>query len=74
MLQFALAGLLGGAIGNFIDRMLIGSVTDFFDVHYGRWSWPTFNVADSFISIGVVVLLLHSLLGSDVAPAERKPD
>jgi len=72
LLQFALAGILGGAIGNFIDRMLIGSVTDFLDVHYGEWAWPTFNVADSFITIGMVVLLLHSLLSSNVEPAERK--
>jgi len=65
LLQFALAGILGGAIGNFLDRLLIGSVTDFLDVHYAGWTWPTFNVADSFISIGMVILLAHSFFSKD---------
>jgi signal peptidase II len=62
LLLFAVAGVLGGAIGNFIDRVLIGEVTDFLDFYVGSYHWPSFNVADSFISIGVVVLLVHSLL------------
>ena len=70
VLQFALAGILGGAVGNFIDRILIGSVTDFLDVHWHEWTFPTFNVADSFITIGMAVLLLHSLLES--TPDESK--
>lgn len=72
LLQFALAGILGGAVGNFIDRIALGSVTDFFDVHYGGWTWPTFNVADSFISVGMVVLLLYSFFNSDNVRAEHE--
>jgi signal peptidase II len=62
LLQFALAGVLGGALGNLIDRVMIGSVTDFVLFHYRGYHWPAFNVADSFISIGVAILLLHSIL------------
>ena len=61
VLQFALAGILGGAIGNLIDRAWFGCVTDFLEVYWGRYHWPAFNVADSFISIGVVILFAHSL-------------
>jgi signal peptidase II len=64
-LLFALAGVLGGALGNLIDRIVFGSVTDFLDFHWHGYYWPAFNIADSFISIGVVILLLHSLFGSD---------
>jgi signal peptidase II len=62
LLLAALGAILGGALGNLTDRMRMGTVVDFLDVHYRGWYWPTFNVADSFISTGVVVLLLHSLL------------
>lgn len=61
VLLFAVAGVLGGAIGNFIDRATIGEVTDFLDVYWGSYHWPSFNVADSFISVGVAVLIAHSL-------------
>jgi signal peptidase II len=61
LLQFALAGVLGGALGNLIDRVSAGSVTDFLLLHYRGYHWPAFNVADSFISVGVALLLLHSL-------------
>lgn len=57
--------VLGGAVGNLIDRVAYGSVIDFLDVYYGDWHWPAFNVADSFISIGVGLLLLHSLFVRD---------
>jgi len=50
--------LLGGAIGNFIDRFPDGRVTDFLDVGLGALRWPTFNIADSFILIGVAILVL----------------
>jgi signal peptidase II len=53
--------VLGGAVGNLIDRLLYGSVIDFVDVYYGDWHWPAFNVADSFISIGVALLLLSAV-------------
>jgi signal peptidase II len=69
-LLFAVAGVLGGAVGNFIDRILYGEVIDFLDVYWGAYHWPAFNVADSFISVGVVVLLLYSLLIGDPVAGE----
>jgi signal peptidase II len=63
--QTALAGILGGAIGNIIDRFVRGSVVDFLDFHIGTTHWPAFNVADSAICTGVVVLLLLSFLGPE---------
>lgn len=57
--------VLGGAIGNVIDRVAYGSVIDFLDVYYGTWHWPAFNVADSFISTGVVLLLGHAVFVRD---------
>lgn len=60
VLLFALAGILGGALGNAVDRVRLGQVTDFLDFHWHGYHWPAFNVADSFITIGVVILLLHS--------------
>jgi signal peptidase II len=56
----ALAMILGGAIGNLIDRIRIGLVIDFFDFHYQTWHWPTFNLADSAIVIGVLLLLYRA--------------
>lgn len=56
----AWALVLGGALGNLIDRILYGYVIDFLDVYYGDWHWPAFNVADSAITVGVVLLLLDS--------------
>ena len=58
------AGMVaGGAIGNLIDRVRLGYVLDFVDFHYGRWSWPAFNIADSAISVGVTLLVLLWLAG-----------
>lgn len=57
-----LALVLGGAIGNVWDRLQHGHVIDFIDVHYGNWHWPAFNVADSAITVGVVLLLADTLL------------
>ncbi len=56
--------LLGGAIGNFIDRVPDGRVTDFLDVGIGAARWPTFNLADSFILIGLGILLLIEMTAS----------
>ena len=56
----AWALVLGGALGNLIDRILYGYVIDFLDVYVGDWHWPAFNVADSAITLGVVLLLLDS--------------
>jgi len=55
--SFSLALILSGAIGNLIDRIRLGEVIDFLDVYWGRHHWPAFNVADSAISVGVVLLL-----------------
>ena len=52
--------VLAGAIGNGIDRVRFGFVVDFISLHYGSWYWPTFNVADSVISLGVFLLILNS--------------
>lgn len=59
----ALALILGGAIGNLVDRVLYGYVIDFIDVYYGSWHWPTFNIADSAITAGAALLLLDALFG-----------
>jgi signal peptidase II len=57
LLCLALAFILGGAIGNLCDRSFYGFVIDFIYVHYEAYYWPAFNVADSFISIGVALIL-----------------
>ncbi|MGC1173896.1 signal peptidase II [Polaromonas sp.] len=62
LFSFALACILGGAVGNVIDRLLHGYVVDFLDFHYGGWHFPAFNVADSAITIGAVCLILDELL------------
>ena len=62
LFSFAMACILGGAIGNVIDRLLHGYVVDFVDLHYAGWHFPAFNVADSAISIGAVCLILDELL------------
>jgi signal peptidase II len=56
----ALGGILGGAVGNLICRLRFGEVIDFLDVHWGDLHWPAFNVADSAITVGVVVVLLDA--------------
>lgn len=61
MFSWALALVLGGAIGNVIDRLLYGHVIDFLDVYVGRWHWPAFNIADSAICIGAVLFVLDEL-------------
>ncbi|HET7854365.1 MAG TPA: signal peptidase II [Candidatus Methylomirabilis sp.] len=55
----ALACILGGAVGNLIDRLRLGMVVDFLDFHYGGNHWPAFNVADSAITIGVALMILE---------------
>ncbi len=57
----ALGLVLGGALGNLWDRLALGAVLDFIDVYYGQWHWPAFNLADSAISVGAVILILVSL-------------
>lgn len=60
LLAVALSLVLGGAIGNLIDRLAYGYVIDFIDVYYQTWHWPAFNVADSAITLGVFLMLLES--------------
>ncbi|MFA6162072.1 MAG: signal peptidase II [Methylobacter sp.] len=60
MLAVALALVLGGAVGNLIDRLVYGYVIDFLDVYYQDWHWPAFNIADSAITLGVVLMLAES--------------
>lgn len=57
----ALALVIGGAIGNLVDRVMLGYVVDFIDVYYRDWHWPAFNVADSAITCGVILLLIDGL-------------
>jgi signal peptidase II len=67
LVRVAFGAIVGGAIGNIVDRFHYGFVVDFIDLHW----WPVFNVADSCITVGVVLLVLHSLARSRaVAPAE----
>jgi signal peptidase II len=64
-LACALALVLGGAIGNLWDRVVLGYVVDFIDVYYGEWHWPAFNVADSAITIGAIMLLIDTFRQSE---------
>ena len=57
-IALALTLLIGGAIGNLLDRLRLGYVVDFVDVHVGGWHWPAFNVADSAITCGIIIVLL----------------
>ncbi len=62
LLQVHAYGLIiGGALGNMIDRLRFGAVADFFDVYVGAWHWPAFNIADSAITIGVALILFDAL-------------
>ena len=65
--SFALALVLGGALGNVIDRLRFGAVVDFLDFHVAGWHWPAFNVADSAITVGVLLLVLHSFIHKEPA-------
>ncbi|MCP4394077.1 MAG: signal peptidase II [Alphaproteobacteria bacterium] len=58
----ALGLIIGGAVGNMIDRIRIGAVADFIDVYYGTYHWPAFNGADSFIFIGAAIILISSFV------------
>lgn len=64
----ALALVLGGALGNVIDRVAYGYVVDFIQVYYDRFYWPAFNVADSAITVGAVMLVIDSLRPQRPAP------
>lgn len=79
-LAFALALILGGALGNLWDRLTLGYVVDFIQVYYDQWFWPAFNIADSAIFVGAAMLIIDSLFGkhTDASSAakntsEKKP-
>ncbi|WP_309603212.1 signal peptidase II [Sphingomonas sp.] len=70
--RIALALVLGGALGNIVDRVRLGFVVDFLDLHFGEWRpFLVFNVADAAISIGVVILLLRAIFIRPAAPEEK---
>ncbi len=62
LFAFSMACLLGGAVGNVVDRVLYGYVVDFVQLHYAGWAFPAFNVADSAITAGAVGMILDELL------------
>lgn len=68
LLVAALGLIIGGALGNAVDRALYGAVMDFLDVHVAGWHWPAFNVADSAISVGAVLLLWDALFAGGKSP------
>ncbi len=70
LLGLALGLILGGAVGNLIDRILHGHVIDFIQIYYDRWYWPAFNIADSAITVGAVLLVVESLFGGREEAAE----
>lgn len=61
LLAAALSLILGGAVGNLIDRLIYGYVIDFIDVYYRDWHWPAFNIADSAITLGVMMMVAETL-------------
>ncbi|MYB19478.1 MAG: signal peptidase II [Holophagales bacterium] len=64
LLLLSLSLVLGGAIGNLVDRILLRAVTDFLDVYVGTHHWPAFNVADSGVTVGIALMLVHSFVPS----------
>lgn len=68
----ALGMVIGGAIGNVIDRLNYGAVADFFYFHYEDWYWPAFNIADSAIFIGVVILCWDSIVNLEKNPTKEE--
>ncbi len=60
--RIVFAIIIGGALGNFYDRVTINAVPDFIDLHFGQFHWFTFNVADIFITIGVILFLMKNLI------------
>lgn len=67
----ALAFILGGAIGNLIDRIAYGEVIDFLDFYWASFHWPAFNLADSFITIGVLITVLYLIKAKGEDPFTR---
>jgi len=63
LLPAAIGLVVGGAVGNVVDRLRLGSVVDFLDFHLGAWHWPAFNLADAAICIGVGLMIIDGLIG-----------
>lgn len=74
MAAIALGAIAGGALGNVIDRLRLGWVVDFIDVHLGAWHWYVFNVADAAIVCGVLALLLESQFGRKAGLPSREAE
>lgn len=68
LLVWSLALIVGGAIGNVIDRIRFGAVADFVDLHVAGWHWPAFNLADSSIAIGALLLVIDTMTSKDKNP------
>ena len=69
--RLSVALIFGGAVGNLIDRARFGAVVDFVDAHYRGYHWPAFNVADSGITVGVLLLALHLMFAPSGQDADR---
>uniref|UniRef100_A0A7C4YBJ4 Lipoprotein signal peptidase n=1 Tax=candidate division WOR-3 bacterium TaxID=2052148 RepID=A0A7C4YBJ4_UNCW3 len=67
----SLSLILGGAIGNLIDRIILGEVTDFIDMGIGNFRWATYNIADAAVSIGLVIGIISYIIESNVNPPSR---
>ncbi len=73
-LQSAALGLvLGGAVGNLVDRLRLGHVVDFIDCHYRGWHWPAFNIADAAITLGAILLIMGGLGAGESRPNGERP-
>ncbi len=72
LMKTALMMILGGAAGNLADRIRFGEVIDFIDFHVGSWHWYTFNLADSAITVGAVLLAVDAWVSRRVAVPERR--
>lgn len=66
--------IIGGALGNIIDRVRLGAVADFIDIYVGKYHWPAFNVADSTIFIGVAILFIDSFFDKTQVKKEKKSE
>ena len=72
--SLALGLILGGALGNIVDRVRFGYVVDFVHLHWGPWSFYVFNIADAAITMGLIILLFRALIGRSDASSERLPN
>ncbi|AXA34840.1 MAG: signal peptidase II [Candidatus Hydrogenedentota bacterium] len=71
--RIAIGLILGGAVGNLVDRLRFGAVVDFIHVYWREWYWPTFNLADTAICIGVGLMVLLSFFSDELVPPRKQP-